>query len=313
VGRYILSVSLNPAIDRTVQVPNFKAGATNRVATGRIDPGGKGINVARVLKALGGEVQVLGFLGESNGALHTRYLAELAIPADCITVPGDTRVNLKVIDPATAELTEINDLGFTVAADQLTALLQRAEQRLADCALLVLGGSLPAGVPVTIYRDLITLAHAAGVPAILDADGPVLAEALPAKPTLVKPNRAEAERLLGRPLPTRADLIQAARELTTKGPRIVVISDGAKGAVLASDQGTWWATPPAITAGSAVGAGDSMVAGFALALATGQSPAEALRIATAAGTATASLPGTQVCSQKDVEQFLSGVQIESIA
>jgi 1-phosphofructokinase len=312
VSRFILSVSLNPAIDRTLIVPGFMAGATNRVASNRTDPGGKGINVARVLKSLGSEVRVLGFLGESNGTLHARYLDNLGIPADFVTVPGETRVNLKVIQPDTAELTEINDLGFVVAPEHLSVLTERAAQLLTECSLLVLGGSLPTGVPATIYRDLITAAHGAGVPVILDADGEALAQALPARPTLIKPNRAEAERLLGRPLEGRAQIAQAAQELLARGPSVVVISDGSKGAVLASAQGCWWATPPAIKPGSTVGAGDSMVAGLALALSTGMAPDEALRIATAAGSATASLDGTQVCSAADLQAILPGVRIEAI-
>lgn len=312
MDRFILSVSLNPAIDRTVTVPNFTAGATNRVISGRIDPGGKGINVARVLQGLGSAVQVLGFLGESNGALHTRYLEDLKIPAALIAVPGDTRVNLKVIDPATGALTEINDLGFTVAPAHLAELTAQLEQLLPSASLLVLGGSLPAGVPSTIYRDLITQAHSAGLPVLLDADGEALAQAIPAKPTLIKPNRAEAERLLGRPLGNRTDVAKAALELVARGPQLVVISSGAEGALLACAEGCWWATPPAIKPGSTVGAGDSMVAGLAQAFVSGLAPAEALRIATAAGTATASLAGTQVCSFTEVQALMPGVRIEPI-
>lgn len=291
-------------------MPGFTAGATNRVAGSRTDPGGKGINVARVLRALGSNVRVLGFVGQGNGALHTRYLDTFSIPADFIAVPGDTRVNLKVVEPDSGTLTELNDVSFEVPPQHLRQLMSRAEQMLPECALLVLTGSLPAGVPATIYRSLAIMARAVAVPVVVDADGEPLAQALPGMPALVKPNRAEAERLLGRPLANRAHVAQAARELVTRGPGMVVLSNGAEGAVLASEQGCWWATPPAITPGSPVGAGDSMVAGFALALATGMAPDEALRLATAAGAATASLEGTQLCSAADVQRLMPGVQVQ---
>ncbi|MDB4895824.1 MAG: fructose-phosphate kinase [Firmicutes bacterium] len=309
----ITAVSLNPAIDRTMTVPGFTAGATNRAASSRTDPGGKGINVARVVKRLGGPVQVLGFLGASNGALHTNHLAGLAIPAQFISVPGDTRVNIKVIEPGSHQLTEINDAGFAVSAAHLATLITQAETLLTGTAVLVLAGSLPAGVPADIYGELIAAANRAGVPAILDADGEALARALPARPALIKPNRAEAERLLGRHLETRADLVQAAQDLLAGGARTVVISSGGEGAMLASAAGAWWATPPAINPGSTVGAGDSMVAGLALALARGMAPDQALRLATAAGSATASLAGTQVCDAAGVAALLAGVSITAIA
>jgi 1-phosphofructokinase len=308
----ITTIALNPAIDRTVLIPGFAAGITNRVVEARRDPGGKGINVARVVKALGAGVQVLGFLGESNGDDMIRALSGRDIQADFIRVAGETRVNMKIIDPDSRVLTEINDAGFAVAPEHVAMLIDKVRHRLAETAVLVLAGSLPAGVPVTIYRTLIELANAAGVPTILDADGEALARALPARPTAVKPNQAEAERLLGRPLDIRADLVRAAGEIRATGPSIVVLSSGAEGAGLVSSVGNWWATPPAIQPGSTVGAGDSMVAGLALALARGQALPEALRLATAAGAATAQLDGTQVCDAADVARLLPEVTITPI-
>lgn len=310
MNRIITAVSLNPAIDRTVQVPGFAAGVTNRVQTSRTDPGGKGINVARVVKALGGEVRVIGFMGQENGDLHTRHLAAIGIPAHFIPVPGETRVNIKVVDPQTGRLTEINDSGFSVTPHHLDALRQRVSEALATSAVLVLGGSLPAGAPATIYRDLIEAANAAGVPTILDADGEPLARGLSARPTLIKPNQAEAEALLGRALASREDVAAAAQELLRLGPLMAVISQGAAGAVLAAGDGCWWAGSPSIKPGSTVGAGDSMVAGLALAIARGLPHAEALRLATAAGAGTARLEGTQVCSTDDVASLLDLVTVE---
>ncbi|MFO7171440.1 MAG: 1-phosphofructokinase [Bacillota bacterium] len=305
----ITAVALNPAIDRTVLAPGFRAGATNRVASSRLDPGGKGINVARVARALGAEVQVLGFLGEDNAGLILRSLSQQGIRHEFVPVPGENRVNLKIIDPGTGELTELNDTGFSVTGGQVAAFVHLLKERLPGTAVLVLAGSLPQGVPATLYRELIHLAHEVGVPAILDADGEPLRVALEARPTLIKPNREEAERLLGRPLVSRGDVVAAARELLARGPAMVAVSSGAEGAALVTPGDGWWATPPAIRPGSTVGAGDAMVAGFAVALARGLPLPEALRLATAAAAATARMEGTQVCSADAVATLLPEVTV----
>ncbi|MFZ5827305.1 MAG: 1-phosphofructokinase [Bacillota bacterium] len=308
----ITAVALNPAIDRTLRVPGFAAGSTNRVTEARLDPGGKGVNVARVLKALRAPVEVVGFLGEANGRLITAHLEQLGVPNRFITVEGQNRVNLKLVDPITGELTEVNDLGFTVQplhVEWMTALVRQALSR---TRLLVLAGSLPPGIPATYYRELVELARQARVPVILDADGEPMRAALGARPTLIKPNQDEAERLLGRSLSTRREICAGARALLALGPEMAVISCGAEGAVIAAPGGTWWANPPTIEPGSTVGAGDSMVAALALALSRGLAPVDALRLATAAGAATASLPGTQLASQADVDRLLAGVTTEEV-
>lgn len=307
----ITTVALNPAIDRTLTVPGFAAGSTNRVTEARLDPGGKGINVARVLRALGAPVQVVGFLGEANGRLITSHLDHRAIVHRFIAMDGENRVNLKLIDPGSGRLTEVNDLGFTVKPLHLEWMTALVREALANTRLLVLAGSLPTGVPDSFYRDLVTLGRQAGVPVLLDADGEPMRTALSAQPTLIKPNRGEAEGLLGRSLPTQTDVREAARDLLALGPSMVVISCGAEGAAMATSEGDWWATPPAIQPGSTVGAGDSMVAALALAISRSLPPTEALRLATAAGAATASLPGTQVADQEQVDRLLPGVLIET--
>lgn len=311
--RTITAVALNPALDRTLLVPGFRVGTTARITSSRLDPGGKGINVARALRGLGAPVRVVGFLGEEDGHLIAGHLERAGIAAAFVPVPGATRVNLKIIDPDTRTLTEINDAGFSVAGTHLDRLVDLIRPALTETDLLVLTGSLPPGAPPAFYGQLIALAAAAGVSAILDADGDALAQALPARPALVKPNQAEAERVLGRPLPTRADLAAAAAELLQRGAGTVVLSAGAAGAALVSPTARLWATPPAIRPGSAVGAGDSMVAALSLALVRGLPAAEALRLAVAAGAAAASREGTQVCTRADVEALLPHVALEVLA
>lgn len=296
----ILVLALNPALDRTLWVPGFTPGKTNRVQRSRLDPGGKGINVARVLRALGASVQVMGFLGEENGDPIRTHLDQIGVPHRFLRVPGETRVNLKILTPETGTVTEVNDAGFVVPPEALERLTALVVEALSETGVLVLSGSLPRGVPADYYGQLIAKAREAGVRTVLDADSEPLALAVAAGPTVVKPNRDEATRLLGRPLTTRQEVLQAARDLRAQGPQTVVISCGAEGAVLVSPEGAWWAVPPAIQPRSTVGAGDAMVAALALALAEGWPPEEALRTATAAGAATASLEGTQPCSAREV-------------
>jgi len=311
--KIITALALNPAIDRTLLVPGFTAGATNRVAAVRMDPGGKGINVARVARALGAQVEILGFLGEENADLILRSLKQEQVDHRFLMVPGETRVNLKIVEPESGQLTELNESGFTVAEEQVCELISLVEQQLPRTAVLVLAGSLPAGVPATVYRDLIALARRAGVPTIVDTDGEPMRAALKAHPTLIKPNLAETEGLLGRRLESPEAVVQGARQLLVEGPEVVVVSSGADGAALVTAGQSWWATPPDIRPGSTVGAGDSMVAGFAVALSRGLPLPEALRLATAAGTATAGLDGTQVCTGSSVEAVLPLVRIAELS
>jgi 1-phosphofructokinase len=311
-NKLITVLALNPAIDQTLEVSGFQLGATNRLTSSRLDPGGKGTNVARVLHELGADVQVLGFLGSGNGAQFTRTLSDLEIRHQFIAILGENRINLKIIEPETGRLTEINDAGFSVVPDDLERLTGLVEAAMPQTGLLVLSGSLPEGLPPTYYHDLIGLAATHGVPTIVDTDDQPLVHALRARPTLIKPNRAEAERLVGRRLTSHTEIVAAAVELLERGPQMVIISNGRSGAVLVSTEGRWWATPPTIQPGSTVGAGDSMVAGFALGLSRALPGHEALRLATAAGAATASLKGTQLCSESDLLRLLPQVTVTAI-
>ena len=308
----IVTVTPNPAVDRTVSIRRFTIGTTNRAVAERVDIGGKGINVARHLARLGCDVVAAGFLdaGDLHGVIPA--LAVHGIQSDFVRVPGDTRMNLKILDPVTGQETEINERGALLAADAVPALLETLRLLAPRCAVMVFSGSLPPGAPADLYAQAIELAAAAGVKTVLDAAGDALRHGMAAKPDLVKPNRAEAEELLGVSLSSEAELVAGATRIVEYGARMAIISLGADGAVCATVDGAWRARAPQIAARNTVGSGDAMVAALAWALTQSLSAPEALRVATALGSATAASDGPLPPLGR-LEALLSGVLVEAVA
>lgn len=283
----IVTVTLNPAIDKTLIVHAFKPGATNRATIDRIEMGGKGINVARTLKRLGCDVVATGFLGADDRHGTEAMLAQHGIDADFVPVAGETRVNLKVVDPFAGVETEINEPGFAVPADAIATLSGKLRALARKASVMVLSGSLPPGAPADLYARLVTLARAEGVRTMLDTAGAALAHGLAAGPDLVKPNRAEAEELLDTSLADDHSLPTAAERILVMGAGGVVISLGPDGALSASRDGVWRARVPALIAQRTVGAGDAMMAALAYGLRRSLPPPEALRFAAAVSCAAA--------------------------
>jgi 1-phosphofructokinase len=284
----IATVTLNPALDRTLVVPRFAPGRTNRVQDEWLDAGGKGINVARMARRLGCPVIATGFLAGARGRSIWQALSNDGILTDFVELPGETRVNLKIVDPGSGTETEINEPGVPVQAAQLQAIMDRVDTLARRCPVVVLSGSLPPGAPADTYARLIATARRHGSRTILDAAGEALARGVVAGPDLVKPNRAEAEELLAARLETDEDLLRAAQALIGRGAHAVALSLGAAGALLVTgEHGVWRARPPALRAASSVGAGDAMVAAFACAFLNAYPWPEALRLATAASSVSA--------------------------
>ena len=309
----IATVTLNPAVDKSVTVRGFEIGKTNRGEVDRVDAGGKGINVARALKRLGSEVCALGLVAGSNGRFILDALSAEKISADFVQVPGETRVNLKIHDPEKGTETELNEPGFRVTAEHLEELRRKIEAHAPQCQVMVFSGSLPPDVPASIFADLIRLAKIHGAECILDTAGPGLKQGLAAGPYLIKPNRAEAEDLLQRTLRTRHELVEAARELISMGSGQVLISLGAKGAVGVTGREALFAQPPAVRMRSSVGAGDTMVAVMAHAAVEGMPFRQAFRLAVAASAATVAMEGTKVADLASVQKLLPQVILGDVA
>ncbi|ADY27349.1 1-phosphofructokinase (plasmid) [Deinococcus proteolyticus MRP] len=287
----VLTVTLNPALDLTVQAPGWQPGAVNVVPRAQTDAGGKGVNVAALLAdwaAQSGEalsVSAGGFLGAGNASAFEALFRERGI-ADVFTrIPGETRLGVKIVDPQASSTTDFNLPGVQVSAAQLEEMLGHLSGLARQQDAVVLAGSLPPGVPPDLYaRAVAALAQGGSGPLLaVDTSGPALRELLQAErlPQLLKPNIHELEAALGRLLPSDADRLDAARELLARGAEWVALSLGEEGAWLVWEGGAVRALPPRVDVVSTVGAGDAMVAGLVSARLAGLDPAAALRRATA--------------------------------
>ncbi|MHB8874451.1 MAG: 1-phosphofructokinase [Myxococcaceae bacterium] len=307
----IISLTVNPAVDQTAWVERLEPGTVHRVRDTQVDPAGKGVNVSRVVHRLGWPTVAFGFLAGDTGALVEKALDQEGVQHHFVRVPGQTRVNLTVVDHRGSS-TSFRGAGPRVDPPAAAALEAALRFWLQAGKVLVLAGSLPPGIPQSAYAHYVALARAHGVLVVVDADGEPLREGIAAGPDLVKPNVAEAEHLLGRRLPDVPAVLEGAREIVRRGVGSVVISMGAAGAVCASGKRAWRVWPPPVVLRSTVGPGDAMVAGLAVALARGEGVEEGLRLGTAAGAATASSEGTSLASPEQMAALQPQVRIEAL-
>lgn len=309
----IATITLNPAIDQTVAIPNFQAGKVNRVKHTQSDPGGKGVNVASILADYGFPMSVTGFLGEENTLIFERLFAQKKIEDRFVRIAGSTRTGIKIIDEENQETTDLNFPGQTPAEGDIAHLFQIVEELVADCHWFVLAGSIPAGLTPGIYGELVKLIKSKGRAVALDTSGEALRLALPATPTLVKPNIDELQELVGRPLETQAAVIQAAQSWLAQGMQTVVVSMGAQGAIFVEAGEVVLAQPPKVTVKSTVGAGDAMVSGTVAGKVRGLALAECARLATAFSVNAVSQVGSGLPSLEVIETFASQVRIQKLA
>lgn len=305
MGR-IITVTLNPCMDKTIEINGLKTGGTNKVIASRTDIGGKGINVSTVLHQLGYRTSCIGFDFIQSGSLVGETLRERGIPCNLISVDGFLRTNMKVFDTSNGVMTEFNETGCPVETDELHLFLAAIDELLAELdpdSMIVLDGSVPPGIPADIYRTIIEKARLHGIRTILDASGDVLMQAIKAIPFAVKPNIDEMAQLAGEKLESAEEIAAAARILVQKGIRYVCVSMGAMGAVLVSDRHTYYAEAPDVTVRGIQGAGDSMVAGICMAVALNLPEEKILAYASAAAGGSVLHEGTQLCESADFEDL----------
>jgi 1-phosphofructokinase len=318
----IVTLTLNPAIDQTAAVANFKAGAVNRVSWEQADPGGKGVNVASFLSDFGVPVTVSGFLGKENAALFQIWFDRKHITNQFVAIAGRTRTNVKIIDDVQNQVTDINFPGQPPTAEDIAALDRVVDELAIDHDWFVLSGSLPAQVEPDIYAKLTQRLKAKGKTVVLDASGESLRQVLAqatqaiagqaiAAPDLIKPNLEELQEGLGRSLTSNAEIVQAARQLIATGIGCVVVSMGAEGAIFVDPEFALWACPPPVQVISTVGAGDAMVAGFVAGKLRQLSLADCARLATAFAIGTLSQVGARLPPLDKVESLMTQVEIKS--
>ncbi len=308
----IFTVTLNPALDKTVEVPNLALNNVNRITTLRTDPGGKGINVSKVVSKLGRRSVAFALLGGNTGRMIADALDKLGLERELTFVPGETRTNLKIVDPVNGTNTDINEPGLDVNEQVLSQLLDRLCARLMPGDIVVLSGSLPKGAPVDIYRTWVTRCKELGAKVFLDADGAAMAKGLEALPYLIKPNEQELARLLGRELPDLDAILCGASELLGRGVEKVVVSLGSQGALYVTREQVIHAQGLEVPVGSTVGAGDSVVAALAVAEVLGLSLEEAAQLSTATGAANVMCSGSQAAEYEVIQHLIPQVVLNTV-
>ncbi|GGV77175.1 sugar kinase [Streptomyces griseoloalbus] len=301
----ILTVTLNTALDITYRVPSLRPYASHRVSAVTERPGGKGVNVARVLAALGHEVTVTGFAGGTTGRILRDRLTEVPGVVDALVpVSGTTRRTVAVVDERSGGTTQLNEPGPTVAHAEWSAFQELYGDLLASVSAVALCGSLPPGVPVGAYAGLVRTARAAGVPVLLDTSGAALRRGVAGRPDILKPNAEELAELTGFHEPSRA-----AQDARRRGAGTVVASLGPEGLLAVSPEGRWRAAPPSRLRGNPTGAGDAVVAGLLSALVEHRPWPDRLTRAAALSAATVLSPTAGDFDRPAYERLLSGITV----
>ena len=308
----IFTLTLNPAMDKTVVIENFASGSVNRIKSLRVDVGGKGINVSKCLKSLGCESTAAAFWGGTAGQRGIDFLRENGIHSLAVTVAEDTRTNLKIIDPVRCENTDINEPGPTITAENLEELIRKLDENVKPDDILILSGSIPKGCDHTIYRDLIKRYRARGAKVYLDADGENFRHGITVAPTLIKPNIDELNRHLNANLMEITEIAAAAKEFLKLGIEEVVVSLGGDGALLVKTGLCLKADGLRVPVQSTVGAGDSMVAALACGAETGLTDAQRLKLAIAISAASVMCSGTQAPEAEQIEKLYHQVKIREV-
>ena len=303
----ILVVSPNLAVDQTVHVDHLVAGQVHRSKSTRREPGGKGVNVARVLCTLGVRCLLTGFVGGAQGRLISEGLKREKIPFRPCPMRNESRTCYLFVDDERLQQTVVNEPGPNINAEEVAALLSAFQKELPACRWVIFSGSLPPGAPDGLYAQLIAATHAAGKRTLVDCSGSALRPAAGARPFLLKINHVEAESLTEGPVGNVDQAVQAAAELQSRYASLVMITLGAAGAVLASDDDRYLFIPPAIQARNTVGSGDATLAGLVAGLIQGLPIEELGKLATAAGAANA-LHGGGHCTKGEIEELRPRVQ-----
>lgn len=296
----IITVTLNPAVDKTVEVDNCTINSVNRVSSIKLDAGGKGINVSKVVKSLNGETISLGVLAGKTGEFIKNYLDTEKIENDFVFVPGETRTNIKIVDKVKNTNTDINEPGNSISEDDIKIIKEKIFSLAKKDDILVLSGSVPQGIEKNIYELWIKEAKELGVKTILDADGELLKNGIKSAPYLIKPNIHELEQLFDVKVDGIDQTIKLCKSIFDYGVEMIAVSLGCDGALFMNREKTIHAHGLKVKVKSTVGAGDSMVAALAYALDKGYSFERAVTLSVASATAGVMTEGTTAGNLNDI-------------
>jgi 1-phosphofructokinase len=305
----IITVTMNPAIDKTVELDHLEQGSLNRLKSVITDVGGKGINVSKTIKALGGETIATGFIGGSGGSLIEKVLKEQGIKSDFVEIKNEVRTNLKVLEAA-GFVTELNEPGPLVSEAELEELTQKLIGYAGKDVLFVLAGSIPNGISKTVYKDLIVKVKEKGARVFLDADGELFIHSLEAGPDFIKPNRTELEEYYH--MDYRADeaeLVKMGQKLLHKGIEMAAISLGQMGALFLTRDQIVKCPGLRVEAHSTVGAGDAMVAALSYGIDMGLDLKECAKLGLAASAGAVTTKGTKPPARELVEELMNKVEL----
>lgn len=302
----ILTVTLNPVLDRVVEIPDFRVGKVNRVEKERIRvAGGKGINVSRVAKILGEPTLATGWLGGRTAGFIKERLKKEGIASDFVSIKGESRLNLTILDPVIPSQTHLVEKGPRIFPSEIKKLKEKVGDLVRKARVVVFSGSVPPGVSKDIYNSLIRLVYREkeNIIPILDTRGEPLKQGLQGRPFMLKPNKEEMENLIGRSLESEADLIRQVRALLNKYVQLVVVSRGKDKVMVMEKKSLLMVSPPEINSLNSIGAGDALVGGFAVGLSRGLSLKEMSTLAVACAAASAEEGREKPLSLKRINQL----------
>ncbi len=309
----ILCVGTTPAAQRVMFFPRLALDAVNRAAVTLDGMAGKSINVAKVLKALGLDPIATGFLGGNRGEFLRAALAAAEIESDFVAVQAPTRQCITVVDQSAGTHTELVEESRPVRPADFRKFMAVVRRRIVGCRAAVMSGTIASGGPVTLYRDCVRLAAQAGAISIVDAQGAALLAALPARPGLVKPNRAELAATVGRELKSEAGTMRVMRELHERGAQRVIVTAGREPALAFDGKSFHRIIVPRLRAVNPIGSGDAFTAAVVWRLLRGDDLGEACRWGAAAGAANALTPMAGELRRRDVERLVKQVRIRKVA
>lgn len=305
----IITVTMNPAIDKTAELTHFQHEALNRLNNVVTDAGGKGINVSKTIQALGGESIATGFLAGNGGTVICNVLESMHIQSDFIFVEGETRTNLKIVEPG-GVLTELNEAGPCIDEAAIEQLLLKLEAYATKDTMYILSGSVSAGVDKSIYKRIIECVKKKGAAVFLDADGELFTNALEAAPNMIKPNKFELEQYFHcEHEASEEELIQMGQKLQAKGIQNVIISMGKDGALFLLGNRIFKAAGLQVKAHSTVGAGDAMVAAFSYGMHEKLNIEACIRLSVAASAGAVVTIGTKPPTKELVDKLKMQVEI----